>query len=265
MGNLLGGYTLTAQKLYRWSGGVDVIVSNRATEHVAVQLWAASTLEDMYGAPKGSGITGDPKKRRLVGRCRSKDWWVSRSMQSRRSIVTDRTDWHARFTFSLADLDPPMLDDEVCYLAVQQVGLDGIPMEVGTGAAKGPLLGYTLVMPPVSFEGLLAPNIHLRGLAPTGTGAQAGIPFSATTDFSQLKTPMPLSIALTDQTLVILRAFGEGLLYSFDWGMPTMPIDPGVPLNPSTSAKYVLVASSGAKPVEFAIDSGSFYSITGSG
>lgn len=261
--NLLGGYTLTPQKLYRWGGGVEVIVPNRPQEHLAVQLWAAPTLEDLYGSPKGSGITGDPKKRRLVGRCRAGDWWVSRSLMSRRSIVTDRTDRHAKFTFSLADLDPPMMDDEVCYLAAQQIRLDGTPVEIGSGATALPLLGFGLVMPPPSYEGYVAPNLHLRGLAPTGTGAKAGVPFSSTTDFSQLTSPPPLMIALPDQCMIALRVFAEGLLYSFDWGMPAIPIDPGNPFTPSVGVKYMLVASTGAKPVEFAIDPGSFFPATG--
>lgn len=55
----LGGYDLAPEILNRTLTSTDLLVPNQDS-HKAVKLWVAPRLEDMYGAPKKSGITGDP-------------------------------------------------------------------------------------------------------------------------------------------------------------------------------------------------------------
>lgn len=254
----VGGYDLTPEIIFRWRSGIDILVPNRP-DHVAVRLWAASRLEDMYGAPKKSGITGDPTQRRLVGQCRSGDVIFTASHRERAQVITDRTTRHARFVVALGDLDPPLLDDEVCYLAAQQVGLDGRPVEVGPLGSTTPLFGFILLVPPDSVYGMDAPNFHFQGIAPTGTGAKLGVPFSSTTDLSQRNSPPPLLLALPHQCSgIVLRTDVDGLCYSFDWGMPVVPVTAGTPLEVTSSVKYLLLASLGAKAATFSADTVSF-------
>jgi len=254
----LGGYNLAPEILFRWPRGMDILVPNRA-DHVAVRLWASARLEDMYGAPKKSGITGDPTQRRLVGQCRTGDVFFTSSLRERAQVITDRTTRHARFMVSIGDLDPPLLEDEVCYLAVQQVMLDGREVEVGPTGSTSPLLGFTLIAPPDSVYGMDAQNIHFQGIAPMGTGAKLGVPLSATTDFSGKNSPPPLLIALPHQCSgITLRTDVDGLGYSFDWGMPVVGVPAGSPLEITSSVKYLLLAALGAKVVPFAADTVSF-------
>lgn len=254
----IGGYNLAPEIAYRWHSGMDVLVQNRP-DHVAVRLWAASRLEDLYGAPKKSGVTGDPTQRRLVGQCRAGDAFFTPSLRERERVLTDRTTRHARFTLALRDLDPPMLEDEVCYLAAQQVLPDGRAVEAGPTGSTTPLLGFILIVPPDSVYGQDAPNINFQGVAPMATGAKLGVPFSATTDFSQKNSPPPLLIALPHQCSgIVLRTDVDGLAYSFDWGMPVTAVTTGVPVEISSSVKYVLLASLGAKNAPFSVDTISF-------
>ena len=253
----LAGYDLAPELLQRLPPYLDILVRNRP-DHVAVRLMVAQSVEDLYGNPAGSGISGAPTNRRVL----------PDMMPGRRTAT--RSTWHvaqfaaqeqtkdfSRILLGLEDLDPPIPSGEQVYLAVQQVRPTGPALT----AATTPILGPILAVPSVRTLAEARPSLLVQCLAPGNTRGKAGASPASTLDLPQAAAPPPLVLAAwQQQQAVTIRNFGpDPLLYTFGWGDPYVEVSAGDHVELRTSVKYVILAGAGAKAVKVAVQGWGFH------
>lgn len=252
----LAGYDLAPELLQRVPPYLDVLVRNRP-DHTAVRLMVAPAVEDMYGNPTGSGISGVPANRRILP-----DLLPGRSTATKRMwpiaqiAAQEKTKDFARIMLSLEDLDPPIPAGEQVYLAVQQVR----PTGPAVTAATTPILGPILVVPSPRTLGEVRPSVLVQCLAPGNTKGKAGASPASVLDPSQAASPPPLVLAMWQQLhAVTLRNMGpDPLLFTFGWGDPYVELAAGSDVDVRTSIKYIFLAGSGSKSVKVAVQGWGF-------
>lgn len=252
----LAGYDLVPELLQRAPRYLDILVRNRP-DHSAVRLAVAASVEDLYGNATGSGVPGVPANRRwlpemLPGRrtATSSAWPVANV------LAQEPTQKYSRIFLGLQDLDPPILDGEQVYLAVQQVRSAGPAVT----AAATPILGPILVVPSPSTLSLVNPTVTIQCQAPGNTKGKAGSSPSSVLDPSQASAPPPLVLAFwLQQYGVTIRNLGpDPLLYAFGWGDPYVELGPNDVADVASTVKFVFLAGSGSKAVKVALVSSGF-------
>lgn len=247
----LAGYDLGPELLQRGPNFLDVLVRNRP-DHQAVRLLVAGVVEDMYGSPPSSGVSGVAANRRVLPDVYPGRGYATRNQMPRAQFaMQEQTRDFARYLFNPEELDPMIPAGEQLYLAVQQVR----PSGPAVSAAGTPILGPILVVPSPMALAQMRPAVLVECLAPGGTKGKAGSSPASSLDPSQATAAPPLVLASWQQLHgVILRNLGtDALLYSFAWGDPYVEVIAGGEVTITTSVKYIILAGAGSKAVKVAI------------
>jgi hypothetical protein len=217
---------------------VDLIVRDQ-DDVTEWRLWGASTLNDAYGDPTGSGVGGVWPTTMLTaakGRMATSPSIVKRGYAG---LAPDNRQNFASFVYDpddfLAPATPPpfLSDSETFYVRAQMKRLAGGWAAVPAGAplnANRPIMGPILVIPTVQAMGMASLSINLTGIAPSGTGAVIG---SAPIFDETFQAPIPMHIILPRpiSNFVITNLSDDAdtaLLVSFGIGQPWHPIYGGM-------------------------------------
>lgn len=244
-----GPHMTTAGIVDRSPHLVDLILS-RNKQTLQYRVWVSKTLNDAYGNPDGSGVGGDGPIQILTATAgetfRSPS--VIRAGQGR---VGDSRRGTTRILFDLDDYSGNIAtevpsDDEVTYLRIQEKDKalgDFFSVAAGLDNEGDPILGPILIVPPVSYYATSRPMWAFDGLAPVGTGCEAGEVPAINVDGS---SPNPMFIALpraSSSGKLLNRSEAGNLLISFGVGQSMVVVPPLAEIYLRGSTKHILIAS----------------------
>lgn len=197
---------------------------------MGVQFWVASTINDAYGNPAGSGVGGAGAQ--ALAQVDRGDFFRSATLrrkglaaipESRKGttqIAFDPDD------FTLAGLGATLpMEQQWLHMRVQE-NRNGVGLLDLGGAPADPVLGAIYPVPPVAAYGQPAPTFTTQATAPSATGCTAGLPPFFDEDLTSA-APRPLYLVfaypLKEFTLRNLDAV-KALLISFGPGQPMMTV-----------------------------------------
>ena len=228
------------------------------------RLWGAQTLDDAYGAPTASGVTGTGPSQ-ILEAMRGDNIRSAGLVKRGVGLVDESTRRMTRVKFDIEDFSSvpgsglPQ-DDEFLFLRVQEYNLAQQDYGTVLGAIDhgDPVLGPITVIPNTMFWGMATASITVQGNAPTNTGCTFGrLPVF----HDDMQLPNPMHIVLPRRTTYLqLQVTGSTyLLVSFGRGMPMSRVskDEGLIYQVAAGIKEILVASAdntgvGAATVPFA-------------
>lgn len=252
-----------AQLIERSTGLVDVQLPKdpRVPQY---RLWGARTINDAYGAPTASKITGTGPSAILEvrrGESIRSPWLVMRGA----GLVDESFRNQTRVKFdpeefaSVPGSGLPQ-DHQFLFMRVQEFNVTQGAFATIQGAVDNgdPVFGPISVIPNAGFFGSLIPAIALAGTAPANTTCTFG---NLPVFHDDWQAPNPLHLILPRRARAIqIRSFTTtGLLVSFGPGMPMTRVLNTEPLLISAgNVKDIFLASAdssggAALAVDFAI------------
>lgn len=228
------------------------------------RLWGAHTLDDAYGAPTGSAVTGAGAVQ-ILEVMRGEYIRTPGLVKRGAGLVEESFRNMTRVKFDIEEFSDPGLpqDDEFLFLRVQEYNLAQGDFGTVQGAIDtgNPILGPIKVIPSAAYFGNPTAAITIAGTAPTNTGCVFGsIPVFH--DDWQAPNPMQISLPLRTTAFQIQVFSATAILVSFGMGMPMTRITNTEAMYFQATAaaiKDIVLASSdnsggGAVPVPFAIN-----------
>lgn len=218
-----GPYATSVGLLERAKNLADLQIMNRPQVH-AYRLWGSKTLDDAYGAPDDSKVSGAGP----AAFCETPSGSTFRSpsiVQRKLGLREENRRGMTRFILDMDDYVGDLStgvssDEEVLFVRVQESPLTtGVFNVVGAGLvnAGDPILGPIYVMPSAPFFTMNVRTIPLQGTAPANTGCLPGkVPLIGLDG----QTPNPMHIVLPrfTQSVRIVNRGGAVLLVSYGLG-----------------------------------------------
>lgn len=223
----LGGYTTFAGVLSRTQNYIEILIRNKP-DVVSYNIWVSRVLEDLYLHPDANmpaAISG----RKNIFNVKAGGTYLSKTLRKSRQIAPMVLRGQSRAVFTLSDFyeaespQPLPNDQEVVFLAVQEVLRTGPREVLGVTNNGEPILGPILVIPPVNFFHTLDPVLTLSLNVPSTTNAIEGQTPSYLTDTSQQDYAPPLAVVfprMSNAVYLYNTHASEPFYYSFDWGLP---------------------------------------------
>lgn len=213
---------------------VDLQVHDRA-EVAITRLWGSPTLNDAYGSPATSGLTGSGGT--IFAEAQKGTSFVSRTLQ-RTQLVEESRRGMTRYYFNPDDFVVPVVppaslmppDDAILFARLQEYHYSfGGWLQVPASATlnKGdPILGPIRVIPTAEFWAERTPALTLAGLAPASTLSVVGspAPFDETL---QVPPPMVITLPRPAKTVTISNkeVAGVDLLFAAGFGSSMVLLD----------------------------------------
>lgn len=257
MGQQYGPFETRVQIIERVRHFADLMIRNDDPNVSAYRIYGASTLNDAYGNPTGSGVGGAAPAafipylglqagfrspmiiKRGLGRLES------RAQLRRMSRIAYDPDDYASAAVMPAEEGLAFIRTQ--EFAITAAGFRTVLGAVDTGA---PVLGPIVVLPTAGFYGSPNAPLTLAGIAPANTTAVAG----ANTPLNEgMQAPNPMHVVLPRPSGLVIRNLDavNDLLYSFALGHPMLTVAAATSVAITGGVKEILLAGEGATSPAF--------------
>lgn len=234
MTNLYGSFDVAPRIVQRSTNLIDLVVRDRPGTDM-YRLWGAKSVNDAYGNLVASGVGAvNPTlmmtvMRDTLGQSPSVVRNVVQVEENRRGMTS--------FQFDMDDyvapaVPPPFRGDNFpVYVRLQENRLGQWQSVAGPVNNGLPILGPTLVIPPVDFYGKSGGGtLIITGTAPTGTGCSIGEP--PVVDLT-VQTPIPMHIIFPktcSSIRITAETDGKTVLMSHGLNDPMLPVENSDPV-----------------------------------
>jgi len=241
--------------MHRSKNIIDLIIRDRPGVK-AYRLWLSRSIDDVYGNPTGSNVSGDELSRHMIVEVKAGTVYISKKLSHLGGVWDTRNKGQTRVIFSYADFwtaaDPHKSipsDDDYGYLRIQPIlnSTNAALTVVGAIDTGDPILGSVLVIPNTTFFSTQSPILALSGKAPCGQAFAANeVPQQKQNPDLQNGAPLCIVFPRPTSTMVITNTGTKEMLYSLGWGQPMSVLASGYNVQVQAgTVKEVIVASSG--------------------